>query len=105
MARGVKHTFSCPVDGNPEPHIEWYNDKTGTKISSEKWLKTWESGCYTCVASNDVGPPVSVTQCLTISKFDFPLLYTTVMPLNLVCWFVFCFCFCFFSISPVNFAW
>ena len=69
VAGGVKHTFSCPVNGNPEPGIKWYNEKSSTKISSEKQLVAGESGCYTCVASNSLGTTVNITQCLTISKF------------------------------------
>ena len=65
--------FSCPVDGNPEPNITWYTEKTGVKISSGKQLAAKESGCYTCVAWNDFGPSVNITQCLTIiSKYNYP---------------------------------
>ncbi|XP_067030240.1 fibroblast growth factor receptor 2-like isoform X4 [Acropora muricata] len=66
VARGVAKAFTCPVDGNPEPRIEWYNNKTGRKISSGKQLEARESGCYTCVASNSLGTSVNITQCLII---------------------------------------
>ncbi|XP_044164836.1 uncharacterized protein LOC122948803 [Acropora millepora] len=58
--------FTCPVDGNPKPIIEWYNEKTGVKISSGKQLEARESGCYTCVASNSLGTSVNISQCLIV---------------------------------------
>ena len=64
---GVK-VFSCPVDGNPEPEIEWYSEKSGRKISCGRQLEEKESGCYTCVASNTIGTPVSITQCLVVGE-------------------------------------
>jgi len=66
VAGGVAKAFTCPVDGNPEPRIEWYNNKTGRKISIGKQLEARESGCYTCVASNSLGTSVNITQCLII---------------------------------------
>ncbi|XP_015755460.1 PREDICTED: fibroblast growth factor receptor 3-like [Acropora digitifera] len=69
VAGGVAPIFTCPVDGNPEPNIEWYNEKTGAKISSGKLLEAKESGCYTCAASNTLGTTVSITQCL-IAVFE-----------------------------------
>lgn len=68
MPRGGEKTFSCPVDGNPEPEIEWYKEKTGRKISCERQVEVKESGCYTCVASNSVGPSINITQCLIVGK-------------------------------------
>ena len=62
--------FTCPVDGNPKPNIEWYNEKTGEKISSGKQLEVRESGCYTCVASNSLGTSVNISQCLIVGKSD-----------------------------------
>lgn len=70
VAGGVAPIFTCPVDGNPEPNIEWYNEKTGAKISSGKLLEAKESGCYTCAASNTLGTTVSITQCLIAGKWD-----------------------------------
>ncbi|XP_067029817.1 fibroblast growth factor receptor 3-like isoform X4 [Acropora muricata] len=66
VAGGVAKTLTCPVDGNPEPKIEWYNKKTGRKITSGNQLEPRESGCYTCVASNSLGTSVNITQCLII---------------------------------------
>ncbi|XP_015748651.1 PREDICTED: hemicentin-2-like [Acropora digitifera] len=66
VAEGVVKTFTCPVDGNPEPNIEWYSEKTGRKISTGKQIKTEENGCYTCVARNYLGSSVSITQCLIV---------------------------------------
>lgn len=68
MAEGVVKTFTCPVDGNPEPKVEWYSEKTGKKISTGKQIKTEENGCYTCVARNSLGSSVSITQCLIVGK-------------------------------------
>ena len=68
VAEGVVKTFTCPVDGNPEPNIEWYSEKTGRKISTGKQIKTEENGCYTCVARNYLGSSVSITQCLIVGK-------------------------------------
>ena len=61
-------TFKCPVDGNPEPNIKWYSEKTGRKISSGKQYKTGESGCYSCVARDYFGTAVNITQCLIVGK-------------------------------------
>ena len=68
VARGVVKTFTCPNDGNPEPNIEWYNEKTGTRISNRKQLTVGESGCYTCVSNNSLGTSVNITQCLIVGK-------------------------------------
>ena len=62
--------FTCPVDGNPQPNIEWYNEKTGLKVSIGKQLEARESGCYTCVASNSLGTSVNISQCLIVGKSD-----------------------------------
>ncbi|XP_068733262.1 neuronal growth regulator 1-like [Montipora capricornis] len=64
--------FSCPVDGNPEPTITWYigSEAGGPVISNKKQLEAGESGCYTCSASNSLGPPVTVTQCLKIVAYS-----------------------------------
>ena len=66
LDKGSSVRFKCPVDGNPEPNITWYNGST-VPISFEKELESRESGCYTCVADNSLGKSVNVTQCLTIS--------------------------------------
>ena len=68
VADGGVKMFSCPVDGNPEPEIEWYSEKSGRKISCGRQLEEKESGCYTCVASNTIGTPVSITQCLIVGE-------------------------------------
>ena len=68
MVVGVVKTFTCPVDGNPKPNIEWYSEKTGRKISSGKQYKTGKSGCYSCVARSSLGTPVNITHCLTVGK-------------------------------------
>ncbi|XP_044176562.1 fibroblast growth factor receptor 3-like [Acropora millepora] len=66
VAKGIVKTFTCPVNGNPEPNIEWYSEKTGRKISSGKQYNAAESGCYSCVASNSLGTAVNITQCLIV---------------------------------------
>ena len=71
VAGGIVKTFTCPVNGNPEPNIEWYDEKTGRKISSGKQYKTGESGCYSCVASNSLVAAVNITQCLIVGKSVF----------------------------------
>ena len=70
VAGGMAQIFTCPVDGNPEPTIEWYDEKTGIKISSGKHLEARESGCYTCTASNSLGISVNISQCLIVGKPD-----------------------------------
>ena len=70
VAGGVAPMFTCPVDGNPQPNIEWYNEKTGLKVSIGKQLEARESGCYTCVASNSLGTSVNISQCLIVGKSD-----------------------------------
>ena len=73
VAEGAVKLFtSCSVDGNPEPGIEWYSENNGRILSNGKQLEASKSGCYTCVASNNIGPPVNITHCLAIiSKFNF----------------------------------
>ena len=81
VSEGRSKLFSCPVDGNPEPNITWYKDNYviglesftaisffGRKISNAKELKANETGCYTCSANNSLGPPVTITHCLTVGK-------------------------------------
>ena len=70
MFRGVKVTFSCPVDGIPKPNITWYRgvDVSVTPIYNGEKLEAMDTGCYTCVASNSLGEPISITQCLTVGK-------------------------------------
>ena len=66
VSQGGNKTFSCPVDGNPQPNITWYrsSEDSGKPICYEKELEARESGCYTCVASNSLGQSISITQCL-----------------------------------------
>ncbi|XP_044171636.1 fibroblast growth factor receptor 2-like [Acropora millepora] len=66
VAGGTVKTFTCPVNGNPEPNIEWYSEETGRKISCGKQYKTGESGCYSCVARNSFRTAVNITQCLIV---------------------------------------
>ncbi|XP_068686466.1 uncharacterized protein [Montipora foliosa] len=65
---GIK-LFSCLVHGNPEPNITWYKGSKagGTVISIAKQLEARETGCYTCSASNSLGTPVTITQCLIMA--------------------------------------
>ena len=72
VAEGAVKLFTCSVGGNPEPGIEWYSENNGRIWSNGKQLEASKSGCYTCVASNNIGPPVNITHCLAIiSKFNF----------------------------------
>ncbi|KAK2549888.1 Hemicentin-1, partial [Acropora cervicornis] len=66
VAEGAVKLFTCSVDGNPEPGIEWYSENNGRILSNGKQLEASKSGCYTCVASNNIGPPVNITHCLAI---------------------------------------
>ena len=69
-------TLSCPVDGNPEPDITWYegNDTSGTLVQSGKeWTfsKATSSDCgwFTCFANNSLNRPVLVRlQLLVVGK-------------------------------------
>ncbi|XP_067052060.1 uncharacterized protein [Acropora muricata] len=72
VAKGVVKTFSCPVIGNPEPNITWRrgNESVGANNSYGKQLNVSKEGCYTCFASNSLGTPVNITQCLTFSTTD-----------------------------------
>ena len=65
LKKGSSVRFKCPVAGNPEPNISWYNGST-VPISFEKELESRESGCYTCIADNSLGKSINITQCLTI---------------------------------------
>lgn len=67
---GGAKTFCCPVDGNPKPNISWYSEVSETPIFSGEKLKARESGCYTCVASNSLGKPVSIRHCLTVDEYS-----------------------------------
>ena len=75
MPEGRAKRFSCPVAGNPAPNITWYksSELSGAPISNEKELEARENGCYTCVANNFLGTPVSITQCLTDGKPVMPM--------------------------------
>jgi len=68
--RGVKVTLSCPVDGIPKPNITWYRgvDVSVTPIYNGEKLEAMDTGCYTCVASNSLGEPINITQCLTVAS-------------------------------------
>lgn len=70
VPEGGTKTFSCPVDGNPKPNISWYSEVSETPIFSGEKLKARESGCYTCVASNSLGKPVSIRHCLTVDEYS-----------------------------------
>ncbi|XP_015747491.1 PREDICTED: tyrosine-protein phosphatase Lar-like [Acropora digitifera] len=71
VAEGAVKSLSCPVDGNPEPNIKWYkgSEARGKPLSVEKVLTVEgvrESVCYTCVAGNSLGTPVSIFHSLVI---------------------------------------
>ncbi|XP_074634729.1 neurotrimin-like isoform X3 [Acropora palmata] len=68
VVKGGRETFSCPVDGVPEPNITWYrgSEVSGTPIFIGEKLEASDTGCYTCVASNSLGMPIRITQCLTV---------------------------------------
>ncbi|KAK2549882.1 hypothetical protein P5673_029591 [Acropora cervicornis] len=70
VGKGGRETFSCPVDGVPEPNITWYrgSEVSGTPIFIGEKLEASDTGCYTCVASNSLGMPISITQCLTVEE-------------------------------------
>ena len=75
---GGNKTFSCPVDGNPKPNITWYMDSEVSErpiFSGENWT-AGVTGCYTCIASNYLGTSVSITQCLTVGKPFFEILFS-----------------------------
>ena len=68
-------TLSCPVDGNPEPDITWYegNDTSGTLLQSGKDLNfpkatSSKSGWYACFANNSLNPPVLARLRLLVGK-------------------------------------
>ncbi|XP_044168126.1 fibroblast growth factor receptor 3-like [Acropora millepora] len=68
---GSSKTLTCPVVGNPQPNIKWFKGsaKSGTPMQSEQDLTVkdvGESACYSCVASNSLGTPVSILQCLIV---------------------------------------
>ena len=66
VPQGGNKTLSCPVDGNPEPNISWYkgSEVSETPVFRGEKLEARESGCYTCFASNSLGKPVTIMQCL-----------------------------------------
>ena len=75
LRRGSSETLACPVDGNPEPSIVWYKEKEGgsTVLSTRNELKFLDAksdytGCYTCSASNSLGTPINITQCIIVGK-------------------------------------
>ena len=70
VLEGTSKTLTCPVAGNPEPSITWYNS-SGASISGEKELETGESGCYICVASNYIGTSINITECLIVRRGKF----------------------------------
>ncbi|XP_074634705.1 fibroblast growth factor receptor 1-like isoform X1 [Acropora palmata] len=70
---GGSITLTCPVVGNPEPNIKWFkgSEASGTPMSSKQDLTVRdvrESVCYCCIASNSIGTPVSIAQCLIVGK-------------------------------------
>ncbi|XP_044179920.1 limbic system-associated membrane protein-like [Acropora millepora] len=70
VAQGGNKTFSCPVEGIPEPNITWYRGSgaTETPIFIGEKLEARYTGCYTCVASNSLGNSINITQCLTVEE-------------------------------------
>ena len=73
MLEGEVKILSCPVDGNPEPNIKWYNNSelSGGPVSVEEHLEARETGCYTCVASNSLGPDINITQCVILNTSEY----------------------------------
>ena len=70
---GGSKMITCPVVGNPDPNIKWFkgSEASGTPVSVEQDLTVKdvkESVCYSCVASNSLGTPVSILQCLIVGK-------------------------------------
>ena len=77
---GSSVSFTCPVDGNPEPTITWYKGSNagGTVLFSGKTLnfpqtKADDTGCYTCSAINSLGTD-TITQCLVVGIYIFYLM-------------------------------
>ena len=73
MDEGSSKTLTCPVIGNPQPNIKWFKGsaKSGTPMHGEQDLTVkdvGESVCYSCVASNSLGTPVSILQCLIVGR-------------------------------------
>lgn len=70
VPQGDNKTFSCLVDGIPKPNISWYRGSKvrGKPIFSGEKFEASERGCYTCVASNSLGKPVTIIHCLKDGK-------------------------------------
>ena len=73
MDEGGSKILTCPVVGNPAPNIKWFkgSETSGTPMSIEQDLTVKdvrESVCFSCVASNSLGTPVSISQCLIVGK-------------------------------------
>lgn len=83
---GVKN-LTCPVDGNPPPSIMWYkgSEASGKNISSKELLsikvKSGESVCFTCVASNPLQMSVNVTRCFIAQAYSPASTYPTRAPI------------------------
>ena len=67
VLEGTSKTLTCPVAGNPEPSITWYNS-SGALVSSDKELEAGESGCYICVANNSIGTSINIIECLIVRR-------------------------------------
>ena len=67
VLQGRSKILTCPVVGNPEPNITWYNS-SGALISCKKELEVRESGCYFCVANNSIGKSINITECLVVKN-------------------------------------
>ncbi|XP_067030759.1 neurotrimin-like [Acropora muricata] len=71
LIQGGRKTLSCPVRGIPKPNITWYrgSEVIGRPIFFGEKLEVRDTGCYTCVASNSLGTPINITQCLKFESF------------------------------------
>ncbi|XP_067029796.1 opioid-binding protein/cell adhesion molecule-like isoform X2 [Acropora muricata] len=71
LIQGDRKTLSCPVHGSPKPNITWYrsSEVIGRPIFVGEKLEVRGTGCYTCVASNSLGTPINITQCLKFESF------------------------------------
>ena len=72
-------SISCPVLGNPEPNITWYNGSNlSTMIIKASTLKLSETACnhggwytYTCLAENHLGNVSASVRVLVAGKLRF----------------------------------
>lgn len=65
VLEGTSKTLTCPVAGNPEPNITWYNSSRAP-VSNKKEFEAEKSDCYICVANNFFGTLVNIIKCLIL---------------------------------------